>query len=145
MKEAFTIIEILIVLVIFAVLSTLAISQYNQMVEKSRGAEARMSLGAIRTAEAAYRMDWDSCTSTDSEIGIGTTVNDDFPGPAAANCIGRNYFWYNVTASSADGFTAVATRCTSGASKVPQGKAAYTVTLVTDFVTGDDVWTSTMY
>ena len=139
MRKGFTLLELVIVLIIIGVLATLAIGQYARMVEKARGAEARQILGLIRTAEAGYRMENTACTTTAAAVGIGT----DIPGPAAGNCAVTNYFWYNVSAASGTGFTAQATRCTALGKNV--GPAGASITLVTDFVSGADSWTSTSH
>lgn len=54
MKKAFTLVELLIVIVIIGILATLAVPQYNKMIERARGAEAKSILGALARANLAY-------------------------------------------------------------------------------------------
>lgn len=53
-KTAFTLIELLIVLVIIGILTTLAIPTYDKFREMAEGAEAVANIGAIRRAVCAY-------------------------------------------------------------------------------------------
>ena len=142
MKKGFTLLELIIVIIIIGVLATLGFVQYSRMIEKARGAEARALLGNMRTLAGTIYMENNSnCTNCiNAGLGVGSTV----PGPAAANCDTSHYFWYNVTASGANGFTALATRCTA-LGKTPNGTApAGTLQLVTNFTAaGSDVWTAT--
>jgi type II secretion system protein G len=109
-KGGFTLIELLIVLIIIGVLATLAIPQYQNYVEKARAAEALTMIGAIKTAEATYRLDNNYYTSDLTELtditGFGTN-NDD--------ASTRSQYWYYTGASplsSATGYQIQATRST---------------------------------
>jgi len=132
-KKGFTLLELIVVIVILGILATLATTQYTKMVEKSRGAEARMALGVIRTNQAAMRLQNGSVSTTASDAGIGS----DYP----AGCTTTHYFQYTMSAgASSNTFTATATRCTTGG-KTPNATTAGIITLVTNFDTGADTWT----
>ncbi|MEW6100745.1 MAG: prepilin-type N-terminal cleavage/methylation domain-containing protein [Candidatus Omnitrophota bacterium] len=135
MKKGFTLLELIVVIIILGILATLGFAQYGRMVERSRGAEARAVLGAIRTSAAAYRLENGAVTGFNSTLaGIGATVNEI---PSA--CRSTHYFSYAVTGAGADNFTAIAQRCTSGG-KTPDGVAG-NITLASNFsLTGSDVW-----
>ena len=54
MKKAFTLVELLIVIIIIGILATMAIPQYQKMVEKTQWAEATSNLGVVRKAVLVY-------------------------------------------------------------------------------------------
>jgi len=141
MKKGFTLLELIVVIIIIGILATLGITQYTKVIERARGAEAKQILGAIRSNAAALYMQYSSCNPYCSAENVGIGAGLDNPGPAGSNCRNTHYFYYNITPDD-NGFTAVATRCTSGG-KEPQGAAANTITLKTDFrTTGGDTWAS---
>lgn len=131
MRKGFTLLELIIVIIILGVLATLATTQYSRMIEKSRGAEARIILGAIRTNAAAYYMANDDITGVSDDIlGLGS----DYP----SACTTTHYFSYTLISSGTTNFVAAANRCTSGG-KTPNGTAA-NVMLTTNFGDGTDTW-----
>jgi prepilin-type N-terminal cleavage/methylation domain-containing protein len=132
-NKGFTLLEIIVVIVILGIMSTLAATQYTKMVEKSRGAEARVIMGSIRTNEAVMRIQSGACSSSIVDVGIGS----DYP----SACSSTHYFAYNIFATGTNSvFTAVATRCTTGG-KIPNYTTAGTITLLTNFDNGADTWT----
>jgi prepilin-type N-terminal cleavage/methylation domain-containing protein len=138
-KRGFTLLELIVVIVIIGILATLATTQYTKMLEKSRGSEARIMLGNVRTNEASLRLQNGSCSATNGDVGIGGG------GDAPSACTTTHYFSYNLVGAAGNVFTAVATRCTTDG-KVPNGAVAGTITLATNFDTGSDVWSvSTSY
>jgi len=54
MKKSFTLIELLIVLVIIGVLATLAVSQYQNIVERSKWVGLVQTAGSLKRAAIAY-------------------------------------------------------------------------------------------
>jgi prepilin-type N-terminal cleavage/methylation domain-containing protein len=145
MKRGFTLLELVIVIIIIGVLATLGIQQYGRMVERARGAEARMILGQIRTSAAAHRLEYGSLLVpaadpfTPTRAGIGTDA-DQIPQDCSRN---THYFMYTVSADTAEHFIATATRCTGDTGKAPTGLSDFTLTLDTDFGAGTDVWGGT--
>ena len=57
MKKGFTLIEILIVLIVLGILVALLLPNIKGMQERARTAEAKQTMGAIRTALMAYHME----------------------------------------------------------------------------------------
>ena len=71
MKKAFTLVELLIVIIIIGILATLAIPQYQRMVNRSRWSEAMSLADAIKTAENLYSAEVGGGFYT----GAGTNLN----------------------------------------------------------------------
>ena len=64
MKKGFTLLELIVVVIIVGVLGSLGFAQYTKVVEKSRTAEAKAILGALRSAQEAYRLQYGGYTAT---------------------------------------------------------------------------------
>jgi len=143
MKKAFTLLELMIVIIIVGVLATLGLTQYQAVIERSRGAEARQILGTLRSQCAAIYMndgDADNCTSTN--LGIGT-ANDQIPGPALANCRDSHYFYYTAvpSATPATSATFTGTRCSAGGRAPNAPVVGRNITLTTNYEEGGtDTW-----
>ena len=135
MKKGFTLLELIVVIIILGILATLGLAQYLRMVEKSRGAEARQIIGAIRTEAAAIYMQNNNSCANCTQAGLITGV---YPGTAA--CGLGYYFWY--TAAPLAGNTGVlitATRCLGGNGKQPGATGvAGTIVDTADFAAGTD-------
>jgi prepilin-type N-terminal cleavage/methylation domain-containing protein len=113
MKKGFTLIELIIVIIIIGILSTLGFTQYTRVIEKGRSAEAKVILGQVRSAQVAYNSEY-------ATFGGSSNIYVSAP----TTCTATHYFSYTATAGSDIGS---ATRCTSGG-KNPTGPA-YSVTV----------------
>ena len=148
MKKGFTLLELIVVIIIIGILSTLGFSQYTRMVERSRGAEAISVMGSIRTSAAALWIEFNNGltmpvgTLTPAGVGIGTAV-----GLIASACnVAASpsfYFSYGIVQTGQTGFVATATRCVGANGKQPGAPVAVTLTLATDFIAGTDTWAGT--
>lgn len=142
MKRGFTLLELIVVIIIIGILATLGFTQYARMIERARGAEARTIAGNIRTLAGAYRLEQGTLAGfTPALAGI---VAGGIPGPAAANCSGNYYFWYDIAVAEPT-LTVTATRCRA-AGKNPQwtaAGAAPNLILTTNLGTGVDSWGGT--
>ena len=70
MKKGFTLTELLVVVLIIAILSSVALPQYMKAVEKARATEAIELLGTLARAESAYYLTNDTYTTGLDELGI---------------------------------------------------------------------------
>jgi len=73
-RRGFTLLELLTVVIIVGILTSGAIPQFTNFVEKSRGAEASTNLGAIRTGVLAFQHENSSNPSSLSNLLV--TVNN---------------------------------------------------------------------
>lgn len=100
----FTLIELLIVIVIIAILSSVAIPTYIRTVEKARAGEAITNLTLIRAGEKVYRLEYGNYRVNLADAsGINPALNLDI----------EPRFWiYNVgdEPSPYEFFTSIATR-----------------------------------
>ena len=145
-RVGFTLLEIMIVIIIIAILATMGIMQYNAVVERARGAEARQILGQLRSVCAGIYMG--SENTADCAVGGGTPLGIGAPGgnliPNACAAGGSHFFSYAVQSTGAATMTFTATRCLGATGKSPgyTGSGANPVLqLQTDYSTGGtDTW-----
>ncbi len=139
MKKGFTLLELVVVIIILGVIATLGFTQYGRMVERARGAEARPILGDMRKLAYAYRLANGTIAGiTLANLNIGT-AEDQIPGPT--NCRSTHWFKYSRTVVGDPVIRLIATRCYGSLGKPPNGVAGMDLTLQTNLVTGEDVWT----
>lgn len=60
MKKGFTLVELLIVVAIIGVLSTIGIPTFRRMIQKAKMAEAKIALGSGHRVEAAFFAEFNS-------------------------------------------------------------------------------------
>jgi prepilin-type N-terminal cleavage/methylation domain-containing protein len=138
MKKAFTLLELIVVIIILGVLATLGISQYGRMIERSRSAEAKAILGDMRKYAEGYYMEFDTLSNiANTKLNLGTDM-DDIP----TTCRASHYFTYSFSTGTISTFTSTATRCTSGG-KDPQSAQAGTLILTSDLSADTDTWGGT--
>jgi prepilin-type N-terminal cleavage/methylation domain-containing protein len=132
MKKGFTLLELIVVIIIIGILATLGFAQYTKTLEKGRGAEAKLILGNLRSAEEAYYQE-QGAYATDITL---LAVN------APTGCTTTHYFSYSASGTTTDAGIGAAIRCTT-AGKTPQAGTQYTVNVT--WATGTWAGTSGYY
>ena len=137
MKKGFTLLELIVVIIIIGILGTLGFTQYSTMVEKSRGAEAKAILGAIRKFAAAHRMEYGVTNNFNAARGGIGTGSDQIP----SVCAETHYFSYAIDAGAAlNAVTITATRCNASGKGSLVSQEGQTLNLVSDLGAGTDAW-----
>ena len=115
-QSAFTLLEMLIVVIILGILASVAIPRYLKSAERSKDAEAYVHLGLIRTAEVDYYAQHNSYTNNLDLLNVDNPNN--LPPPP----VGTRLFVYSVQpAPPMSTFTGVAVRTA--------GTTTYTITM----------------
>ncbi len=70
MKQGFTLIELMVVVLIIGILSAAALPQYRQSVERSRTAEAVLTSKSILDAASLYYTTYRSCPTSLSDLDV---------------------------------------------------------------------------
>jgi len=113
LNKAFTLLELIIVIIIVGILAVLGLTQYTNQLESMRAGEAKNNLGAMRKlAYEYYLKNGTLATFTDTDAGIGT-------GGLPVSCSSGYYFRYYTGPAGPTYVELKATRCSSGG-KTPQ-------------------------
>ena len=104
-QRAFTLLEMLIVVVILGFLASIALPRYIKSIEKSRDSEAYVHLGLIRTAELDYYAEFNTYTNNLDAMSI------DNPNLLPPPPVGTRLFIYSIQETPPmNSFTATAVR-----------------------------------
>ena len=127
-KRAFTLVELIIVVIIVGILASLGLTQYNLMVEKSRLAEAKVRIGVMRDLAYSYYLENGTLTGMENaHVGVDNT------------CSSSDFFAYTVSLNDGVSANLSAWRCTSGG-KSPNVSREYRFRLSFYPATGQSVW-----
>ncbi len=128
MKKAFTLLELIIVIIVVGILAVLGLTQYGNMMERGRANEAKMVLGAIAKNVASYRLQNGTIEGmTNADVNVGTQV--------PSSCASTHYFWYTVGNITDPILNISGVRCTTGG-KTPNAADWYQVYLHLNLTTG---------
>ncbi|MFA5090622.1 MAG: type II secretion system protein [Candidatus Omnitrophota bacterium] len=119
MKQAFTLLELIITIVIIGALATLGFTQYSTTIERSRLAEAKANIALMRKLAYEYYFKYGSLDGmTNASVGVGSC----FPGPITCNT--SNYYKYRTGTQTSTSVNMGGVRCTSGG-KTPNASRPY--------------------
>ena len=110
MKKAFTLIELIIVVIIIGILATLAIPQYLSATERARGGKAKNALVLISQGEKLLRAETDAYASYGDKVAINAGLESYIELTGVAMDTDWNY----AVAATSTTFTITATRATGG-------------------------------
>lgn len=114
MRQGFTLIELIVVVVIIAVLTSLALPQYNKTTERSRQAESFTVLGSIRGAQLRYYVENGVYTAivVNLDIDLPDYDSNGVPGDG-------KYFTYTLSAPTATNLARAARNTVSRTAGIP--------------------------
>ncbi|MDD4894038.1 MAG: prepilin-type N-terminal cleavage/methylation domain-containing protein [Candidatus Omnitrophica bacterium] len=135
--RAFTLLELIVVIIIIGILATVGLSQYNIVIEKGRAGESRPNLASMRKLVYEYYLKNGSLASiVDNDVGVSA---NGLPNACTSNYFFK-YYTYDPTATYVQ---VVARRCTSGAGgKNPPADREYAITWTIRPGTGADTFSS---
>lgn len=115
-KRAFTLVELIIVLIIVAILSTIAIPLYTDQVRKGRRVDGTATLLNIASEQEKHRANNATYGTLAAVWGTSTSP--------------QGYYQLNITSNSATGYTATATAQGDQANDDEQGISCTTLSLI---------------
>jgi type IV pilus assembly protein PilA len=107
-QKGFTLVELLIVVAIIGVLSTIGVPTFRRMIQKSKKSEAKVNLGGIYTAEAAFQSEYNTFGNHLARMGYEMDGSNPTTG-VNANSIYRVGFFTGACAAVAVAQPAAAT------------------------------------
>ena len=110
MKKGFSFLELVIVLVIVGVISTLAMPSYAKRIEKSRGKNAEANLISIYNMEKRHKLDDGTYYSCPPSV----ICNSNLINAELGLLIRDPYFTYTIALEGATGYKATALRSATG-------------------------------
>ena len=115
-------------IIIIGALAALGISNYSNMVESNRLAEAKAVIGSMRTLAYEYYLKNGNVTDiTNDDVGVNNT------------CSSSNFYRYSIGAASSTYVNLLASRCSSDG-KTPNASRRYVYYLYYRPDTGQCTW-----
>jgi len=126
--RAFTLVELIIVVIIVGILASLGLTQYSLVVEKSRLAEAKVRIGVMRNLAYEYYLNNGVMTSIQyADLDVDNS------------CSSTSFYRYRGASYSVDYVSLVAERCGSGG-KTPNAARVYKIVQDYSPKTGASGW-----
>jgi prepilin-type N-terminal cleavage/methylation domain-containing protein len=107
MQAGFTLLELMMVVIILAILASIALPQYLRVSERTRAAEALNMLAAIRSSELRFRANSPTDIYNDFDAGGNWLLDIGVPG---YNGVAASTLWAYTASGTAAGSNAIATR-----------------------------------
>lgn len=125
MRKAFTLLELIVVIIVIDIVVTLVIKQYSYIVEQQRTTEAVANISQMRKYARAYYMENGTITTiTASDLNIGNKA-DQLPN----SCDQNHYYSYRLARKTDTDMSIDITRCMSGG-KIPNYSGSKTYIIV---------------
>ena len=130
-RKAFTLLELIVVIIIVGILATLGLTTYTNQIEYSRTAEAKAGIGAMRKLAYEYYLKNGTVNGiANADVGVNAT------------CTSNGYYYFAISDySTASMVGLVARRCESGG-KPPNASSATVYRIYMFFTpsTGETLW-----
>lgn len=120
MKRAFTLLELLVVVIIIGILAALGVANYNNVAERSRASEARANLGTLRSLQLAHFQE-------NNEYATLAELMTTLPAGSTDACTNAAYY-FQYECDDTTG-TCTAHRCAGTGGKPPGVTTTYNITL----------------
>ena len=131
LTQGFTLIELIVVVIIIGILVSVSLTQYSNIAERARLAEAKTRIGVMRDLAYQYFLEHGSlATIEDIDIGVDNL------------CSSESFYKYHINLSGNDMVGLAATRCTSGG-KPPNTTKEYIFDMSFHPSTGHSSWSCT--
>jgi len=101
-EQGFTLIELVVVMVIAAILTAIAVPSYNQYMQKSRRIDAKNALAAVQLAQEKYRGNSTAYSTTLASLGLSAASP-------------QGYYTVSITSATASSYAAQAVINTTSA------------------------------
>jgi prepilin-type N-terminal cleavage/methylation domain-containing protein len=138
MRKAFTLVELIVVVIIIGILLSVGIPQYRKALERSRGAEGYAGLAHIQQAEKVYFATWERYYNTVNALGASGGMNSTDQDNLDISLPQVGWYFNVTTPNWSTGFTATARRVAGSCGGT--GTQTYYMTVNENGTSNDSRW-----